>query len=79
MTATVLAQQQIESFWNLIRFSDENIQKGLYVLLDSKYGKKSASKKDTSFLQLKGVLKTEGSQQTDKQLIDDYLKEKYGL
>lgn len=77
MKATFRTQQQIESFWNLIQLSDESIQKGLYVLLENKYGKEHGRKKENSFLKLKGVLKTKGSQETDKKILDEYLEEKY--
>lgn len=79
MKATFRTQQQIESFWNLIQLSDESIQKELYVLLDNKYGKEHERKKENSFLNLKGVLKTKGSQKTDKKILDEYLEEKYKL
>lgn len=79
MKATFRTQQQIESFWNLIQLSDESIQKELYVLLDNKYGKEHDRKKEKSFLNLKGVLKTKGSQKTDKKILDEYLEEKYKL
>ena len=30
-----------------------------------------------SFLQMKGILKGKGSVETDRQMLDDYLQEKY--
>lgn len=79
MKATFRTQQPIESFWNLIQLSDESLQKELCALLDNKYGKEHGRKKENSFLNLKGVLKTKGSQSTDKKILDEYLEEKYKL
>ena len=76
---------QLQSFWNLIQTTDEGVQKELYVLLQRKYAK-SFSTADTlseakapSFLQMKGILKGEGNDETDQQMLSDYLEEKYGV
>jgi len=83
MIAELTAQRQIESFWNLIQFSDERVQKTLYILLSNKYGdsnrKKSVRTQQPTFMKLRGILKSTGSEQTDKELIDEYLEEKYGV
>ena len=76
-----LQMVQLQSFWNLIQTTDEGVQKELYVLLHQKYAKKN-SKTDVqtpSFLQMLGILKGEGNEETDKQMLDEYLQEKYGV
>lgn len=72
---------QLQSFWNLIQTTDEGVQKELYVLLQRKYAKSHAKAEvqAPSFLQMQGILKGEGSEETDRQLIDEYLQEKYGV
>ena len=84
MRAKLTAQRQIESFWNLIQYSDERVQEGLYILLFNKYGeskRKGTTQKfnQPSFMNLKGILKSVGSEQSDKQMLDEYLEEKYGI
>ncbi|MBQ9213575.1 MAG: hypothetical protein IJ150_06515 [Bacteroidales bacterium] len=83
MIAELTAQRQIESFWNLIQFSDERVQKTLYILLSNKYGdsnrKKTVRTQQPTFMKLRGILKSTGSEQTDKELLDEYLEEKYGV
>jgi len=83
MIAEFTAKKQIESFWNLIQISDESVQRALYILLYNKYGdtnrKKSEQIKQPTFMKLRGILKSTGSEQTDKELIDEYLEEKYGV
>ena len=83
-TTRVSAKSQIESFWNLIQNSDEGVQKALYLMLDHKYGvverKRTHSRtKRIPFLHLKGILTGTGSAQTDKELLGEYLEEKYGI
>ncbi len=72
---------QVQSFWNLIQSSDERVQKELYVLLQSKYGGSQSDNKEgnRTFLQLQGVLKGKGCQETDRKMLDEYLKEKYDV
>jgi hypothetical protein len=71
-------QQQIQSFWNLIQASDEDVQRGLLHLLNTKYASQKMHRQErSSFFGLKGILKSKGNTDTDKKLIDDYLKEKY--
>ena len=83
MIAEFTAKKQIESFWNLIQISDESVQRALYILLYNKYGdtnrKKSKQIKQPTFMKLRGILKSTGSEQTDKELLDEYLEEKYGV
>lgn len=76
---------QLQSFWNLIQTTDEGVQRELYVLLQRKYAR-SFSNSDVqldsqapSFLQMKGILKGDGNEETDRQMLDDYLQEKYGV
>mgnify|MGYP006988834072 CR=1 FL=1 len=38
MIAELNIQKQVDSFWNLIQFSDESVQKGLYALFVRKFG-----------------------------------------
>ena len=72
---------QLQSFWNLIQTTDEDVQKELYVLLQRKYASGDTNKGDEtpSFLQLLGVLKGEGDTETDRLMLNEYLEEKYGL
>ena len=81
MRTVFSTQQQIDLFWNQIKISDESVQRGLFFLLNVKFGKKEQEKisgHKKTFLELKGVLKSKGSQESDKELLDEYLKEKYG-
>ena len=82
MATTLRPRQmiQLQSFWNLIQASDESVQKELYVLLQHKYSDDSKAVATTdvpSFLQLKGILKGSGSYNTDREMLDEYLAEKY--
>lgn len=76
---------QLQSFWNLIQSTDEGVQKELYVLLQRKYAKSFSSAgtqpdvQEPSFLQMKGILKGKGNEETDRQMLDDYLQEKYDV
>lgn len=73
---------QLQSFWNLIQTSDEGVQKELYVLLQHKYSKpkgKGANSEAPSFLQMQGILKGKGNEDTDRQMLDEYLQEKYSV
>ena len=71
---------QLQSFWNLIQTTDERVQKELYVLLQRKYSTVSDAQQNAvpSFLQMQGILKGNGSEETDSSMLDDYLTEKYG-
>lgn len=52
-------------------------QVSLYAQFIINQGKRKSGKKDhTSLLSLRGILKTD---KTDKELMDEYFKEKYGL
>ena len=82
--ATILQtsqQIQIESFWNLIQASDENVQRELLRLLNSKYAslQKLHKRENNSFFNLKGILRSQGDAVIDQKMIDDYLKDKYDL
>lgn len=84
MTSTLRPAQiiQLQSFWNLIQATDVGVQKELLILLQRKYGREPAldsKQARASFLQMKGILKGSGSQESDQQMLDDYFKEKYGL
>lgn len=69
---------QLQSFWNLIQTIDEGVQEELYVLLQRKYAERRDKRSETpSFLQMQGILKGEGNEETDRQMIDEYLNEKY--
>ncbi len=72
---------QLQSFWNLIQSSDEGVQKELYVLLQRKYAEHAnETKQETpSFLQMQGILKGEGNEATDRQMLDEYLQDKYNV
>ena len=72
---------QLQSFWNLIQTTDEGVQKELYVLLQRKYGQAESIKEteSPSFLQMQGILNGVGNEETDRQMLDEYLMEKYGL
>lgn len=71
---------QVQSFWNLIQTSDEGVQRELYVLMQQKYAKDSDKFVNAAptFLELKGILKGGGDSATDKEMLEGYLKEKYG-
>ena len=71
---------QLQSFWNLIQTTDEGVQKELYVLLQRKYGQAESIKEteSPSFLQMQGILNGVGNEETDRQMLDEYLMEKYG-
>ena len=83
MDTTLLSNQQlqIQSFWNLIQASDDIVQRGLLRLLNSKYASLNEKRQQdrSAFFSLKGVLKSKGDVDTDKKMIDDYLKDKYDL
>lgn len=70
---------QLQSFWNLIQTTDDGVQKELYAMLQRKYDKISNVEKSAtpSFLKMKGILKGEGSESTDRLLLDEYLNDKY--
>ena len=76
---------QLQSFWNLIQTTDEGVQKELYILFQRKYADVQSMTdalsdvQAPSFLQMKGILKGKGSEETDRQMLDDYLQEKYGV
>lgn len=72
---------QLQSFWNLIQTTDESIQKELYVLLKKKYSRteKLVQGEMPSFLQMKGILKGEGNEETDGNMLDEYFLEKYNV
>ncbi|MBR6202963.1 MAG: hypothetical protein IKQ62_08160 [Bacteroidaceae bacterium] len=74
-------QVQLHSFWNLLQTTDEKVQRELYVLLYRKYANKKEGGKTQAptFLQMQGVLKGQGDEQTDRQMLDEYLQEKYGV
>ena len=83
MAATLRPAQivQPQSFWNLLQTTDEGVQKELYVLLQRKYAEHThrSPVKVPSFLQLQGILKGNGNVETDRQMLDEYLQEKYGI
>ena len=72
---------QVQSFWNLIQTTDESVQKELYVLLQHKYSQfGDVLKTDIpSFLQMQGILNGYGDEATDRQMLDEYFQEKYGV
>lgn len=72
---------QLQSFWNLIQATDEGVQKELYVLLHRKYAehRNEDSSKRPSFLQMQGILKGKGNEDTDRHMLDEYFAEKYGV
>ncbi|MBQ9204032.1 MAG: hypothetical protein IJ155_07320 [Prevotella sp.] len=72
---------QIQSFWNLIQASDENVQKELFRLLNAKYAPVAGNRRQgrSSFFNLKGILKSQGDAETDNKLLDEYLREKYDI
>ena len=72
---------QLQSFWNLLQTTDEGVQKELYVLLQRKYEESylNDQNKVPSFLQMRGILKGNGNQDTDRQMLDEYLQEKYSV
>ena len=83
MSATLRPSQivQLQSFWNLLQTTDEGVQRELYVLLQHKYSESSQNSRleTPSFLQMEGILKGNGNQETDCQMLDEYLQEKYGV
>ena len=79
--ATMLSPRQmvqLQSFWNLLQTTDEDVQKELYVLLHRKYAEphQKTPAEFPSFLQMQGILKGPGNQETDRQLLDEYLQVK---
>ena len=71
---------QLQSFWNLIQTTDEGVQKELYVLMQRKFSKtETATTEAPSFLDMQGILKGNGNQVDDRQLLEEYLLEKYGV
>ena len=72
---------QLQSFWNLIQTVDEGVQRELFVLLKHKYSESrmDVEEEAPSFLQMQGILKGGGSQEKDRQMLDEYFKEKYGV
>ena len=71
---------QLQSFWNLIQTTDEGVQKELYVLMQRKFAKtETATTEAPSFLDMQGILKGNGNQVDDRQLLEEYLLEKYGV
>ena len=79
-TLRTAQSQQIISFWNLIQAADENVQQGLFALLRNKFAVETASAPatDSKFFSLKGSLKFQGSHEMDKELLEEYMEEKYG-
>lgn len=74
-------QIQVQSFWNLIQTIDEGVQQELYQLLRQKYngtGQKPESD-SPSFIKMLGILKGEGNEETDRQMLDSYMQEKYDV
>ena len=71
---------QVQSFWNLLQASGESVQKEVYFLLQRKYGSgpQPVHTDIPSFLQMKGILSVPGDSDTDKQMINEYLSDKYG-
>ena len=65
----------------LFRKVPESIQKELYVLLKKKYSRteKLVQGEMPSFLQMKGILKGEGNEETDGNMLDEYFLEKYNV
>ena len=71
---------QLQSFWNLIQTTDEGVQKELYVLMQRKFEKTgTATTEAPSFLDMQGILKGCGNHVADRQLLDEYLQEKYDI
>lgn len=72
---------QLQSFWNLIQTTDDKVQRELYVLLQHKYFNAPEAKEPEmpSFLSMQGILKGSGNEETDSLMIDEYLKDKYGI
>jgi len=70
---------QLHSFWNLIQTTDEKVQKELYALLQRKYSNTvdTSMQETASFLKMQGILKGVGNEETDRQMLDEYLQEKY--
>ncbi len=71
---------QLHSFWNLIQTTDEDVQKELYMLMQRKFANsKMANDEYPSFLSMQGILKGNGNHASDRQLLDNYLSEKYNV
>jgi hypothetical protein len=49
------------------------------VLLPSPYSADELRQETPSFLQMQGILKGEGNEATDRQMLDEYLQEKYNV
>ena len=49
------------------------------VLLPSPYSADELKQETPSFLQMQGILKGEGNEATDRQMLDEYLQEKYNV
>ena len=49
------------------------------VLLPSPYSVDELRQETPSFLQMQGILKGEGNEATDRQMLDEYLQEKYNV
>ncbi len=84
MTTTLGPTQivQLQSFWNLIQTTDEEVQKELYVLLRSKYAKDKqddVQQNAPSFLKMQGILRGVGNEETDRKMLDEFFQEKYGI
>ena len=83
MTTTLLPekQKQLNAFWNLILASDSEVQEGLFALLAHKYQKQGpvTKAKAMPFLQMRGRLKSHGDANTDRQILEEYLQEKYSI
>ena len=83
MEATLRPTQiaQLHSFWNLIQTTDEGVQRELFILLQRKYANrhKESAPKQAAFLSMQGILKGDGSVDTDQRMLDEYMQEKYGL
>ena len=74
-------QMQLHSLWSLIQTTDEPIQKELFVMLGRKYSHNTATPETETlpFQQLKGILKSKGSIETDREMLNEYLQEKYSV
>jgi hypothetical protein len=74
-------QMQLHSLWSLIQTTDEPIQKELFVMLGRKYSHNTATPETEAppFQQLKGILKGKGSAETDREMLNEYLQEKYSV
>ena len=81
MEATLRPTQiaQLHSFWNLIQTTDEGVQRELFILLQRKYANhhQGPAPKQSSFLAMQGILKGNGSVDTDRRMLDEYMQDKY--